>query len=153
MLGRLALGIAVTAVAGLAGAGLAGCASTGTATATATAGTACGRATTAAGVPVTIKVARGPANCTSALRAEAAYTAAIKAGEVRGNGGGAPLTVDGWTCESYSATQAQAAGYASECHTANAEVVAVLPPPPTSALAAGPAGIWRTAFPAGSTGS
>jgi hypothetical protein len=45
---------------------------------------------------------------------------------VRGNGGGAPVTVDGWTCESYPATQALRTGHASECHTANAEVVAVL---------------------------
>jgi hypothetical protein len=84
---------------------------------------------------VTIEVAKGPVNCASAMRAEGQYAAAIKAGELQGNGGGAPLTVGGWTCESYSAAQAQASGDASECHTANAEVVAVLPTPPATALA------------------
>jgi hypothetical protein len=36
------------------------------------------------------------------------------------------VTVDGWSCESYPATQALRTGDASECHTANTEVVAVL---------------------------
>ncbi len=90
------------------------------------AGTSCGTARTAAGVTVTIRVVKGTVDCATALRVEAGYTAAIKGGGLRGNGGGAPVTVDGWTCESYSAVLAEQSGYASECHTANAEVVAVL---------------------------
>jgi hypothetical protein len=90
------------------------------------AGTSCGTTKTAAGVPVTIDVAKGTVNCATVLRVEAGYAAAIEDGELRGNGGGAPVTVDGWSCASYSAVQAERTGDASECHTANAEVVAVL---------------------------
>ena len=89
-------------------------------------GTTCGLARTAVNVPVVIMVARGTVNCAAALRVEAGYAAAIKAGDLRGNGGGAPVAVDGWTCESYPTQEVLRTGAASECHTANAEVVAVL---------------------------
>jgi hypothetical protein len=127
-------GIALIGLAGCAAGAPTGAASTRAAStgATSTAGTSCGRTTTAAGVSVTIKVAKGPVNCAAALRAEAGYTAAIKDGELQGNGGGAPVAVDGWTCESYPTPQAIQTGDASECHTAHAEVVAVLPASPTA---------------------
>lgn len=87
-------------------------------------------------------------NCADALRVEAGYTAAIKSGDLRGNGGGAPMAVDGWTCESYATPQALQTGDASECHTASAEVVAVLPVSPGSSpatlLAAGSTDNWTT---------
>jgi hypothetical protein len=102
------------------------------------AGTSCGTTRTAAGAVVAVDVARGAVDCATALRVEAGYATAIKDGELRGNGGGAPVTVDGWTCESYSAAQAARTGDASECHTANAEVVAVLSLPSESvSVAAG----------------
>ena len=50
----------------------------------------------------------------------------IEGGDLQGNGGGAPVAVDGWTCESYPTPQVLRTGDASECHTASAEVVAVL---------------------------
>jgi hypothetical protein len=50
----------------------------------------------------------------------------VKAGDLQGNGGGAPAAVGGWTCESYPTQEVLRSGDASECHTANAEVVAVL---------------------------
>jgi hypothetical protein len=112
---------------------LAGCSSS---PAAGSAGTSCGRTTTAAGVPVRIDVVKGTVDCAVVLRVEAAYAAAIRNGDLRGNGGGAPLAVDGWTCESYTAPQALETGQASECHTANAEVVAVLSLPSASASAA-----------------
>jgi hypothetical protein len=87
------------------------------------------------GVPVTIDVARGTVDCAGVLRVEAAYAAAIRNGDLQGNGGGAPVAVDGWTCESYAATQALRTGQASECHTANAEVVALLSLPSAPASA------------------
>jgi hypothetical protein len=90
------------------------------------AGTSCGHTRTAVGVPVVIMVARGTVNCATALRVEAGYAAAIKAGDLRGNGGGAPLAVDVWTCESYPTQEVLRTGDASECHTASTEVVAVL---------------------------
>jgi hypothetical protein len=89
-------------------------------------GTACGHTRTAVNVPVVIMVARGTVNCATAMRAEAGYAAAVKAGDLRGNGGGAPVTVDGWTCESYPTHEVLRTGNASECRTASAEVVAVL---------------------------
>jgi hypothetical protein len=117
-------------IVGSAGLGLAGCSS---GTAAGSAGTSCGSTTTAAGVPVKINVVKGTVDCAAVLRVEAAYAAAIQKGELRGNGGGAPVAVNGWTCESSSAAEALQTGQASECHTANAEVVAVLSLPSASA--------------------
>ena len=57
------------------------------------AGTSCGTTTTAVGVPVTIDVARGTVDCAAVLRVEAAYAAAIRNGDLQGNGGGAPVVV------------------------------------------------------------
>jgi hypothetical protein len=65
-------------------------------------------------------------DCATALQVEAGYAAAIEAGDLHGNGGGAPMAVDGWTCESYPTPEVLRTGDASECHTASAEVVAVL---------------------------
>jgi hypothetical protein len=119
-LARLRPGLAGLAVLGL---GLAGCSSGPAAGAT---GTSCGATRTGVDVPVVIAVARGPVNCAVALRVEAAYAAAVRAGDLRGNGGGAPVKVDGWTCQSYPTPEALRSGDTSECHTASAEVVAVL---------------------------
>lgn len=116
---------AAALIAGLALSGLGGC-SPAAGAAGAGAGTSCGTTRTAAGAVVTIEVVKGPVDCADGLRAEAAYAAAIRDGGLRGNGGGAPVTVDGWTCESYPAPQALRTGNASTCHTAKAVVVAVL---------------------------
>jgi hypothetical protein len=121
-------------MAGLLGiAGLAGCSAVASAGAT---GTACGMTRTAAGEAVTIDVAKGPVNCATVLRVEAGYAAAIRNGDLRGNGGGAPIAVGGWTCESYPAMEALRTRDASECHMANAEVVAVLSVSSTASAAA-----------------
>ena len=116
----------LAAVAGLAGvvAGLAGCGS-GPAAAAA-AGASCGPSRTAVNVAVVIKVAAGTVDCATALRVEQAYAAAIRSGDLHGNGGGAPVTADGWTCQTFPTTTALRTGDTSECHTARAEVVAVL---------------------------
>ena len=108
---------------------LAGCSSGPASGAT---GAACGHTRTAVNVPVVIMVVKGPVDCAAALRAEAGYTDAIKAGDLQGNGGGAPVAVGGWTCESYPTQEVLRTGDASECHTANAEVVAVLSLPTAS---------------------
>jgi hypothetical protein len=60
------------------------------------------------------------------MRVERGYAASIRDGQLRGNGGGAPVTVDGWTCQAYPTPEVQRTGDASECHTASAEVLAVL---------------------------
>lgn len=90
------------------------------------AGGSCGDLRTAANVAVAIRVTRGTVDCATALGVERGYATMIRKGEVPGNGGGAPVTVDGWTCEGYPTPEVMKTGAASECHTASAEVVAVL---------------------------
>jgi hypothetical protein len=77
-------------------------------------------------VPVTILVVKGTVSCAAVLRVEQGYAAKIRGGGLQGNGGGAPVSVDGWTCQGYPTPEVLRTGDASECHTANAEVVAVL---------------------------
>jgi hypothetical protein len=125
-------GAAVLTIALLAPGAVAGCSPDA---AEGNAGTTCGSTRTGVNVPVTIVVARGTVDCATALRVEAAYATAIRDGDLRGNGGGAPVTVDGWTCQAYPTLQVLRTGDASECHTASAEVLAVLELPSTSAPA------------------
>jgi hypothetical protein len=122
-----AVGRALRVVGSLAllagGAGLlAGCASTA-----AGPGASCGTTHTAANVPVVIKVAKGRVNCGTALQVENQYAAKVRDGQVRGNGGGAPVAVGGWTCQGYPTPEVLSTGNASQCHTGSAEIVAVLP--------------------------
>jgi len=94
---------------------------------TAGAGATCGSTHTAAGVPVIIKVAKGSVNCQTAMQVENAYAAKIKAGQVPGNGGGAPVVVSGWTCQGYNTPEVLSTGNASQCYTGRAAILAVLP--------------------------
>jgi hypothetical protein len=127
----LALLVLLAGGAGL----LAGCASA--TAAGAGPGASCGITRTAANVPVTIRVAKGTVNCGTALQVEDEYAAKIRAGQVRGNGGGAPVTVSGWTCQGYSAPEVLSTGNASHCYTGDAAIVAVLtvPTPATTMTA------------------
>ena len=97
------------------------------------AGTTCGSTHTAAGVPVTIKVAEGSVNCETAMQVENEYATRIKDGQVRGNGGGAPVVVSGWTCQGYSTPEVLSTGNASQCHTGSATILAILPVPTPTA--------------------
>jgi hypothetical protein len=119
------------------GAGLlAGCGSA--AAAGAGLGASCGTTHTAANVPVVIKVAKGTVNCGTALQVENEYAAKIRDGQVQGNGGGAPVAVHGWTCQGYPTPEVLSTGNASQCHTASAAIVAVLPvPTPASTMTTG----------------
>ena len=94
-------------------------------------GTSCGTTRTGANVPVVIKVTKGTVDCPTAMRVEQGYATLLKQGDIQGNGGGAPVTVNGWTCQGYPTPQVLRTGAASECHTATAEVVAVLALPST----------------------
>jgi hypothetical protein len=115
---------------------LAGC--TSAAAAGAGPGTSCGTTRTAANVPVIVKVAKGTVNCGTALQVENEYAAKIRAGQVQGNGGGAPVAVSGWTCQGYPTPEVLRTGNTSQCHTSSAAIVAVLPvPTPTSTMTAG----------------
>ena len=96
-------------------------------------GVTCGTTRTAADVPVIIRVVKGTVSCATALGIENAYAAKIRDGQVAGNGGGAPVTVSGWTCQSYNTPDLLRTGDASQCHTGTAMILAVLPvPTPTS---------------------
>ena len=119
--GSLALLALLAGAAGL----LAGC---GSAAATgAGPGASCGTTHTAANVPVVVKVAKGTVNCGTALQVENEYAAKIRDGQVQGNGGGAPVTVGGWTCQGYPTPEVLSTGNASQCHTASAAQRALCP--------------------------
>jgi hypothetical protein len=92
-------------------------------------GATCGTTRTAADVPVIIKVFKGTVDCGTAMMVENEYAAKIRAGQVPGNGGGAPVAVSGWTCQGYPTPEVLSTGTASQCHTASAAIVAVLPVP------------------------
>jgi hypothetical protein len=91
-----------------------------------TPGSSCGTTRTGANVPVVIKVTKGTVTCSAVLSVENGYATMIKTGKVHGNGGGAPVQVNGWTCQGYPTPEVLRTGNASECHTGSAEVVAVL---------------------------
>lgn len=103
---------------------LAACSSGGTAGGAT--GSSCGTTRTGANVPVVIKVTKGTVDCAAVMRVEHSYAGLIAKGDLHGNGGGAPVRVDGWTCQGYPTPRVLQTGDASECHTATAEVVAVL---------------------------
>lgn len=121
-------GAACLVAAWLAGVCLAGC-SSGPAS---DAGTTCGTTRTGAGVPVQIKVAKGDVACDTAMSVETKYASMVRNGLVPGNGGGAPVTVDGWTCQGYLTPEILRTGDASQCHKSSAEILAVLPSPSAS---------------------
>jgi hypothetical protein len=121
----LAAALAGCLLAGL-GLGLAACSSS-----TASAGATCGSTRTGANVPVVIKVLKGSVDCGTVMNVEQSYATMISQGDVHGNGGGAPVSVNGWTCQGYPTPQVLRTGNASECHTGSAEVVAVLALPST----------------------
>lgn len=93
------------------------------------AGSTCGSTRTGANVPVVVKVvrvSRGSVDCATVMSVESGYAKLIESGKVPGNGGGAPVRVGGWTCQGYATPRVLRTGNTSECHTATAEVVAVL---------------------------
>jgi hypothetical protein len=95
----------------------------------------CGATRTGADVPVIIEVTKGNVSCPAALSVERAYAADIRKGDLKGNGGGAPIQVNGWSCQGYSTPKVLSTGDASECHSGSSEILAVLDVPssnPTS---------------------
>ncbi len=87
----------------------------------------CGTTKTAANVPVNIEVHRGKVGCDEAMTIERKYATAIEAGKEPGNGGGGPVTVDGWTCRGFATPVVLRTGNASKCEKGTAEILAVLP--------------------------
>ena len=130
--------VAVSVLAALAAGAVAGCGGTpgkqsttaagGGPGASATSAPAirCGRAHTAAGVPVDVEIV-GHANCHLAVTVERDYSRALASGRVPGNGGGAPITILGWICQGYDTPQVLATGRASACHKNGSQILAILP--------------------------
>jgi hypothetical protein len=104
----------------------AGVLATGCSSTTTPAKASCGTTRTGANVAVNIKVAKGDVSCQTAMSVENAYAADIKKGDLKGTGGGAPIEVDGWSCEGYATPQVLKTGDASECHSGNSEIAAEL---------------------------
>ena len=121
--------------AGLAGAALglgagllAGCGAAGGSDGTG-ASTTCGTTRTGANVPVIVKVDKGSVSCPTAMHIEDSYAAMVRAGDIRGNGGGAPVKINGWTCQGFPTPEVLRTGRTSACRSDGTEVLAVLPPP------------------------
>jgi hypothetical protein len=91
--------------------------------------TACGETKTAANVPVDIQIAHGQVSCSAALAIERAYAKAIQSGKVPGTGGGAPVHVQGWTCQGFATPVVLKTGQASKCTDGSTEILAILPAP------------------------
>ena len=108
---------------------LVGCGASGAASAHSGAPTQCGTARTAANVRVLIEISHGPVACSTALTVEQAYAAAVAAGQAPGNGGGGPVSVNGWTCLGFDTPQVLRTGQTSKCTKDGSEILAVLPSP------------------------
>ena len=90
---------------------------------------ACGAGRTAANVPVEVEVSHGQISCAVALTVEKSYAAAIVAGQAPGNGGGGPVTVNGWKCQGYPTPVLLKTGDVSKCGKDGTEIVAILKSP------------------------
>jgi hypothetical protein len=108
---------------------LVGCGTTGSATSAHSAARQCGSGRTAANVRVLIEISRGQVACSTALRVEQDYASALAAGKAPGNGGGGPISVNGWVCIGFSTPQVLRTGQTSKCTRGGSEILAVLPSP------------------------
>ena len=64
--------------------------------------------------------------CQAALAVERAYARALASGKVPGNGGGAPVKIQGWVCKGFTTPEVLATGHASACRKGAAQILAVL---------------------------
>jgi hypothetical protein len=91
--------------------------------------TDCGTSHTAAKVPIEVAVEEGQVACTTALAIESDYAKAIVAGKAPGNGGGGPITVNGWTCQGFPTPELLKTGKTSKCVKDGIEILATLKVP------------------------
>jgi hypothetical protein len=89
----------------------------------------CGSTRTAANVPVNVEVEHGKVSCTLAMTVERHYAKAIQEGRAPGNGGGGPVTIDGWRCQGFPTPEVLKTGQASECVSGATKILAILPAP------------------------
>ncbi len=91
------------------------------------AGRPCGSTKTAANVPVSVRVARGHVSCGTAMAIARDYAAAVRSGRAPGNGGGGPVTINGWTCEGFPTPTVLRTGKAARCVRRGEEILEILP--------------------------
>lgn len=120
------MGLAVSLAAG----GATGCAASGTTSSNAAA--TCGRTLTGVDIAVVVRIGRGAVSCPTAMTVEKSYAALIRAGGLRGNGGGAPVSIRGWTCQGYTSAEIAQTERVSVCVKGSAQIFTVLPSPPPS---------------------
>jgi hypothetical protein len=89
----------------------------------------CGTSRTAANVPVQVEIDRGQVACSVAMTVEKSYAAAIVAGLAPGNGGGGPVTVNGWKCQGFPTPELLKTGDASKCAKDGIEILEILKSP------------------------
>jgi hypothetical protein len=118
---RIAAGALITAIT------VAGCG--GGSPKAATKPQACGTSRTAANVPIEVEVSHGQVSCAAAMAVEKSYAAAIVAGQAPGNGGGGPVTVNGWKCQGFTTPELLKTGEVSRCGKDGAEILAILKTP------------------------
>ena len=116
------MGLAV----GLSAGGVTGCAASGTTTSDAAA--TCGRTLTGVDITVVVRIGRGSVSCPTAMTVERSYAALIRAGGLRGNGGGAPVSIRGWTCQGYTSAEIAQTERVSACVKGSAQIFTALPP-------------------------
>jgi hypothetical protein len=90
---------------------------------------ACGTSHTAANVPVEVEINHGQVSCAIALTVEKSYAAAIVAGQAPGNGGGGPVTVNGWKCQGFPTPELLKTGDVSKCGKDGVQIIAILKSP------------------------
>jgi hypothetical protein len=91
--------------------------------------TQCGTSHTAAKVPIEVAVEQGQVSCTTAMAIESDYAKAIEEGRAPGNGGGGPVTVNGWTCQGFPTPELLKTGKTSKCVKNSIEIIATLKVP------------------------
>ena len=135
---------AVLALAMLAGCALTACGAGGPAKRTASTSAAqsplpaatghrCGTGKTAADVPILVEVGQGPVGCPTAMKIERDYASALASGRAPGNGGGGPVSIEGWVCQGFNTPQILRTGDTSKCSKGSSEILAVLAMPSGSA--------------------
>ena len=117
----ITMGLAV----GLAAGCVTGCAAPGTTTSDAAA--TCGRTLTGVDIAVVVRIGRGSVSCPTAMTVEKSYAALIRAGGLRGNGGGAPVSIRGWTCQGYTSAEIAQTERVSVCVKGSAQIFTALP--------------------------
>lgn len=86
----------------------------------------CGTSRTAANVPVVVEIRNGTVACSTAMTVAKSYAQAVDAGKAPGNGGGGPVSVQGWTCQGFNTPEVLKTGDVSKCAKNGTEILEIL---------------------------